>query len=122
MQIWDLWYPQAGAQGMSFARGRLDDTDRLLVHAAPHILNVDVRDDGGNLLARGEKLEGSLDSPIALLERQGGAIARIDVWPDSSHIGLPVILGGGEVGILKSWWHSDAKDEWRWQVEFYNRR
>ena len=34
-QVWDLWYPDAAAQGLPFARGRLDSTDVLLVHAAP---------------------------------------------------------------------------------------
>ena len=39
-QVWDLWYPQAAAQGLSFARGRLAATDVLLVHAAPPLLDV----------------------------------------------------------------------------------
>jgi hypothetical protein len=122
MQIWDLWYPHAGAQGISFARGRLDDTDRLLVHAPPPVLQVEVRGDEGKLLARGEKLERDDWSPIALLQRSGDTVTRSEVWPDASHVGTPVILPGGEVGILRSWWNSDAKDEWRWDVEFYNRR
>jgi hypothetical protein len=122
VQIWDLWYPNAAAQGIAFARGRLDDTDRLLVHAAPSVLDVDVRDDNGNLLARGEKLARTLESPVALLTLDGDRITRADLWPDEAHLGLPVILHGGEVGILKSWWHSVARDEWRWQLEFYNRR
>jgi len=50
LQIWDLWYPEGAAQGLSFARGRLDATDRL-----------------------------------------------------------PVLLGGGEVGLLISWWNSAAR-------------
>jgi hypothetical protein len=33
-----------------------------------------------------------------------------------------VLFAGGEVGILLSWWNSPARDEWRWQVEFYNHR
>ncbi len=37
LQIWDLWYPQAGATGISFARGRLEETNVLLVHAPPSI-------------------------------------------------------------------------------------
>jgi hypothetical protein len=122
MQVWDLWYPHAGAQGISFARGRLDDTNRLLVHAPPPVLNVEVRDDGGTLLAAARKLEREFYSPMMLLQREGARITRTELWPDASHAGLPVILPGGEVGILLSWWHSDAKDEWRWQVEFYNRR
>ena len=122
LQIWDLWYPAAGAQGLSFARGRLDETDRLIVHSAPDTLRVDVRDDEGNLLASGDGLKRTEDSPMTLLERAGERVTRRDLWPDASHLGLPVILPGGDIGILLSWWHSDAKDEWRWQLELYNHR
>jgi hypothetical protein len=44
-QVWDLWYPNAAATGLPFARGRLDATDVLLVHAAPETLDVWVRSD-----------------------------------------------------------------------------
>ena len=30
------------------------------------------------------------------------------------------LMPGGEVGILKQWWHSDDKMRWPRQVEFYN--
>ena len=50
-EIWDLWYPGAAAQGLPFARGRLDATGVLLVHAAPDVLDVDVRGDRGERLA-----------------------------------------------------------------------
>ena len=43
-QIWDLWYPGAAAQDLAFARGRLDATGVLPVHAAPPTLDVVVRD------------------------------------------------------------------------------
>ena len=52
-QIWDLWYPDAAAQGLPFARGRLAATDVLLVHAAPETLDVVVRGDDGEVLAQG---------------------------------------------------------------------
>jgi hypothetical protein len=52
-QTWDLWYPNAAARGLPFARGRLDATDVLLVHAAPDTLDVDVRSDAGDPLAQG---------------------------------------------------------------------
>ena len=55
-QIWDLWIPDVGATGISFARGRLDATDIIIVHAAPEKLNVEVRDHNGNVLARGDNL------------------------------------------------------------------
>ncbi len=121
-EIWDLWFPDAAAQGLSFARGRLLATERLLVHAAPEILSIDVRSDDGELLARAERLMRTGDYPISRLTREGDRILREDCWPDQNDIGLPVILPGGEVGILRSWWNAEDESEWRWSVELYNHR
>ncbi|MDQ2998962.1 MAG: hypothetical protein M3R61_18170 [Chloroflexota bacterium] len=52
IEIWDLWFPEAAARGLLFARGRLQATDLLLAHAAPANLRVDVVDDAGKLLAQ----------------------------------------------------------------------
>ena len=90
METWDLWYPDAGAQGISFARGRLDPTDRLLVHAAPESLRVDVRDGAGALVASGDQLRRSGEAlPMTRLVREGRDIRREDVWPDATDIGRP---------------------------------
>lgn len=121
-QIWDLWVADVGATGVSFARGRLDPTDVLLVHAAPAQLNLEVRDDTGTVLARGNDLMRTASTPIARLTRQGDTIVREDIWPTSADYGTPVLLPGGEVGILQEWWNDDAHQEWRWKVEFYNHR
>jgi hypothetical protein len=56
-QVWDLWIADVGAVGVSFARGRLNPTDVLLAHAAPAQLNIEVRDDDGLVLARGQDLQ-----------------------------------------------------------------
>src|SRR5687768_18413169 len=101
IEIWDLWYPNAGAQGLPFARGRLDATAVLLVHAAPETLDVEVRADGGEVLARGRDLRRTADRPIARLSRGGDRIERRDLWPAEEDLGRPVILPGGEVGLLK---------------------
>ena len=122
MHTWDLWYPNVAAQGLSFARGRLDPTDVLLVHAAPDALRVEVRDDAGARLAFGDQLTRTADRPMTRLRRDGDRITREDLWPEDTDIGRPVILPGGEVGILQSWWNADDGSEWRWQVEFYNHR
>lgn len=122
LQIWDLWYPQAAATGMSFARGRLDATDILLVHAPPPALTVEVRSEAGDRLAYAKDLAQTADRPIARLALQGEQIAREDVWPAPEDIGRLVILPGGEVGKLVSWWNAEDGSEWRWQVEFYNHR
>ena len=100
----------------------MDATEVLLVHAAPESLNVEVRDDAGNLLARGKRLERTADTPMLRLTVRGNTIAREDVWPGEEDIGRPVLLPGGETGILKAWWNALDEQEWRWQVEFYNHR
>lgn len=121
-ETWDLWYPRAAARGLPFARGRLQATDVLLVHAAPDVLDVDVRDDGGRLLARGAGLRRTAGTPMARLTRSGDGITRVDLWPGVEDIGRPVILAGGEVGTLTAWWNSPDEQEWRWSLEFYNHR
>ena len=121
-QVWDLWYPAAAAQGLPFARGRVDATEILLVHAAPDVLDVEVRSDDGHLLARGKGLRRTADRPMARLTIRGNDLSRLDVWPEEIDLGRPVILPGGEVGILKAWWNAEDGSEWRWRLEFYNRR
>ncbi len=122
LETWDLWYPNAGSQGLSFARGRLDHTDVLLVHAAPEVLRVEVRGADGRLLACGDQLRQTADRPMARLLREGERVTRVDLWPEPEDLGRPVILPGGEVGLLRSWWNAPDGQEWRWQVEFYNHR
>ncbi len=121
-QVWDLWYPNAAAQGMPFARGRLDATDVLLVHAAPDKIDVAARSDYGCLLAEGKALPRTAERPMARLTVHGDRIEREDLWPEPEDIGQPVILPGGEVGILLAWWNAEDGSEWRWRVEFYNHR
>ena len=121
-QVWDLWYPDAAAQGLPFARGRLAATDVLLVHAAPARLDVVVRGDHGEVQAQGSGLARTAERPMARLSVRDGQIAREDLWPTDDDRGRPVILPGGEVGILLGWWNAEDGSEWRWQVEFYNHR
>jgi hypothetical protein len=121
-QIWDLWIADVGATGISFARGRLDSTDVLLVHAAPEKLNVEVRNSEGMVLARGENLSRTADTPMARLRRQGDKITREDIWPTGADLDTRVIVAGGEVGTLQKWWNDAEQQQWRWSLEFYNHR
>jgi hypothetical protein len=121
-QTWDLWFPHAAATGLPFARGRLDATEVLLVHAAPEDLDVAVRSDDGLLLAQGRELVRTAERPMARLTVRGSQIERLDLWPEAEDIGRPVILPGGEVGILLDWWNAPDGSEWRWRIEFYNHR
>lgn len=120
IETWDLWYPKAGATGIPFARGRLDAADILLVHGCPPIITVHVRNDMGKVLARGIDLEKKDTGPITKLIKRNGKIFLEDIWPTEKEIGLPIILPGGEVGVLKKWWNNNDKSEWKWDCEFYN--
>ena len=121
-QYWTVWYPKAAATGLLLGRGRLDAADQLLVHAAPDFITVEITDDDGQRLAFGQDLAQTLDLPMCRLRRRGGAIVREDIWPDQHDLGSLVLLPGGEVGVLKHWWHAADQQSWRWQVEFYNNR
>ncbi len=122
LQIWDLWVPQAGSTGVSFARGRLAAADALFVHAPPPSLTVEIRSESGRRLAYGQDLAQTADRPMALLTRQGDRVTREDRWPTQADLGILVLLPGGEVGVLVQWWNAQDGSEWRWQVEFYNQR
>jgi hypothetical protein len=122
-ETWEIWFPDAGATGLPFARAEVDAGaagDRVLVHAAPPTLSVVVRGEHGSPVASGESLERSTGGPMSCLRREGDRVTLEDIWPGDDELGLLVILAGGEAGILRSWWHADDHSEWRWQLELYN--
>ncbi|MDQ2934816.1 MAG: hypothetical protein M3R49_07510 [Chloroflexota bacterium] len=123
LQTWELWYPAAAATGLEFARGRIDPTNVLWVHAAPDRLAVTVRTGDDRVTARGEPLERQDRSyPMTRLTIAGDAVKREDRWPTDADLGTLVILPGGEVGVLTAWWNAGDGSAWRWSVEFSNRR
>lgn len=109
-----------GMNGLEFARcltgGGLD---RVLIHAAPAKMALEVVAEDLTVVVRGDADRTGEYSPMTLLELSGG-LRRSEVWPDNRHHGLPVLLCGGEVGILKAWRHADDRSWWRWSVEFSN--
>ena len=124
LQVWELWYPEAGATGLPFARCRLDRTTVLWVHAAPPVLAVTVRESGA-VVAR-ERQDAPLRlagtrTPMTRLSISDGILAREDRWPGPDDFGAPVVLHGGEAGLLTAWWNAPDYSEWRWTLEFYNR-
>ena len=119
-ETWEVWYPKAAATGLLLARGRLGVTHTLLVHAVPDVLTAAVHDEAGHRVAFGQDLERTQASPICRLARHDGAVRREDIWPTDNDLGLPVLLPGGEVGLLKAWWNAPDRKEWRWQIELYN--
>lgn len=123
IQTWELWYPAAAATGLQFARGRIDPTDVLWVHAAPDRLAVTVRAGDERIVGRGEPLEREgRYLPMTRLTLEGDQVRREDRWPTEADLGALVILPGGEVGVLTAWWNAEDGSAWRWSVEFSNRR
>jgi hypothetical protein len=120
MDTWTLWYPKAAATGLLLAHARIDRTDVVLVHAVPDQLTVEVHDEEGKLIAFGQDLERTLQSPMARLQRSGDTVTREDIWPTEHDLQSIVILPGGEAATLKAWWHAEDRKEWRWQIELYN--
>lgn len=92
---------------------------RVLVHAAPAQLSVEVTDDRG-IVASGEADREGNYLPMTELVVQDGQVRRREVWPEQEHQGLAVLLAGGEVGVLTSWRHADDHRWWQWSVEFSN--
>jgi hypothetical protein len=120
-QVWELRNPDGGMLGLEFARGVAEPTECLLAHALPERVSVTVYDDAEHVVAKGEELRHPESRPMARLWLRDGRVVRENVWPDQSDYGRPVILPGGEVGILTAWWNADDGSEWRWSVEFSNR-
>lgn len=119
-QIWELRNPDGAMLGMEFARGILEATECLLAHSLPERVTVTVSDEDGTVVAKGEEVSGGEPRPMARLWLRGDRVERENVWPDKSDLGRPVILPGGEVGVLKHWENDDDGSAWRWQVEFSN--
>jgi hypothetical protein len=120
VHIWEIRNPDGASMGLEVARGRMAPHTDVLAHALPERVEVEVFDEDGGLVARGRELPGRLDSPIARLWIRGDAVERENVWPDDSDLGKPVILPGGEVGILTAWWHAEDHSSWRWSIELSN--
>ena len=123
LHTWEVYYPEAAATGLPFARCRIDPTDVLWLHSAPEKLAVTVREGDDRVIARGEPLERCGEKyPMTRLERVGETIRREDRFPTQADLGELVLLPGGEAGRLRAWWNAEDGSEWRWQVEFYNHR
>ncbi|MFN0091108.1 MAG: hypothetical protein ACKVWR_12710 [Acidimicrobiales bacterium] len=125
---WSIRSADGGMNGLEFARClTAGGFERVLVHAAPAHAQVEVTADDGSLVARGRPERTGDYSPITELVLMPDdetptvrRVERAEIWPDESQIGLPVLLAGGEAGILTAWRHAPDRSWWRWSVEFSN--
>jgi hypothetical protein len=120
---WELRSRDGGMNGLEFARcTTASGFSRVLVHAAPAQLQLTVVADDDTVVLRADADRDSTYSPVTLLELDDGRVRRSEVWPGPELYGLPVLLPGGEVGVLTAWEHAPDRSWWRWTVEFSNHR
>jgi len=119
---WSLRSREGAMNGLEFARATTaSGFNKALIHAAPAHLSVEVVDDFANVIVRAEKLDRvGAYLPMTLLTIEADALSRSEVWPDDSLYGVPVLLAGGEVGLLREWHHSKDHSWWRWSLELAN--
>lgn len=118
---WNIRSNDGAMNGLEFARcTTAGGFERVLVHAAPAKAGIEIFDAGDRLVARGDLERDGDYSPMTLIEVEGSRLRRSEVWPDDGLYGLPVLLSGGEVGVLQAWEHADDHSWWRWTVEFSN--
>jgi len=99
----------------------MDRCETILAHALPSVIDVQVTDEDGVTIAKATGLKADGDTPMGRLTISEGSIERRQIWPTAEDMETPVLLAGGEVGILTSWWNADDHREWRWSVELSNR-
>ena len=118
---WELRSRDGGMNGLEFARATTaSGFSRVLVHAAPAQLQLTIVADDDTVVLRADAGRDGAYSPVTLLELNDGRVRRSEVWPGPELYGLPVLLPGGEVGVLTAWEHADDHSWWRWSVEFSN--
>ncbi|HEY5265496.1 MAG TPA: hypothetical protein VIJ40_01655 [Acidimicrobiales bacterium] len=119
---WSLRSRDGGMNGLEFARATTaSGFTRALIHAAPAQLSVDIVDRQGISIARADDLDRVGEYlPMTMLTIVAPEITRREVWPDDGMYGLPVLLAGGEVGLLREWHNSDDHSWWKWSLEFAN--
>lgn len=115
--IWALRGADGGSAGLEFARAKIDEVDSVLVHAAPSTLEVEVFANGERLVAVGEQLRATEDTPMTRLTIDGMRVLREQVWPTDEDRGSIVLLPGGEAGVLQSWATDDQRRGWVWTLE-----
>ena len=67
-----------------------------------------------------EPLESGGDLPMTMVRMEDPA--REDLWPGKEHLGLPMLLPGGETGRLQAFEHAPDGSSWRYTLEFRGAR
>jgi hypothetical protein len=86
----------------------------VLLHAAPRFVRYRMLRPAAEV-EWCAPLEGGGGTPMTLVRMESHE--RRDVWPGQEHLGLPVLLPGGEAGRLLRFERGD-RDTWTYALEF----
>lgn len=107
--------------GLEFANATTEgDLKRVIIHAAPSQMEIVIETEDGHKVASGTLKHEGEESPMSVVSIDGDRLTREDTWLTPEHVGLVVILPGGEAGVLTRWENAEDRSWWRWSVEFYN--
>lgn len=67
-----------------------------------------------------EPLESPGEIPMTIVRMEDHS--RQELWPSEEHLGLPMLLPGGEIGRLQAFEHADDGSTWRYTLEFRGAR
>lgn len=110
---WAVETSKDGQRWRFFGRAWTGQHEPLLLHAVPQFVRYRCLEPEGEWSAPLERTGGH---PMAMLDLDLGT--RTELWPDQAHIGLPVLLPGGEEGRLLRFEHSSDEERWTWALEF----
>ncbi|GEM_PF-980317 len=111
-ECWIVETSKDGDRWRFFGKAWKRPRELLLLHGVPRFLRV--RLDGARDWLG--PLERTDDLPITLVDTNRGV--RSELWPDESHLGLPLLLPGGETGRLVSFDHQADPVRWTYTLEF----
>lgn len=113
-EAWAVETSRDGERWRAYGRAWKWPDEPLLVHAAPRFVRyrrlrpVEDPDWCAPLVGEG-------GTPMTLVRME--AHEREDLWPAEEHLGLPVLLPGGETGRLLAF-ERGAGDTWAYTLEF----
>ncbi len=112
MERWAVETSRDGERWRFYGKAWKKPGEPVLLHAAPRFVRFRRVEDGEWC----PPLEGEAGTPMTMLRMEDRE--RVDVWPGPPHLGLPVVLPGGESGRLVSFWRSPDGDRWTYSLEF----
>jgi len=113
---WAVETSKDGDRWRFLGKGWTNPGEPLLLHGAQRFVRY--KPDGRKEF--GEPLERTGDEPMTLIDLDEGT--RQDLWPTPDHVGLPMLLPGGEVGRLLRFERTDDGDAFTYALEFRGER